>query len=108
MADNVNNKTVEEQIADSEIIEKLRKQGGEEAVEFGKFFINLDKEEKDLALIAMGLQIHLCFDKIMTQAFLCALLNTKKSCPEEYDILKRCIMMGFFKKAEEIVKKKKQ
>ena len=49
-------KTVEEQIRDSELINKVKNDLGEEAAEAAQIFTTMDKDEKDLTLFGVGLK----------------------------------------------------
>lgn len=83
--------SVEFQIFESDVMNKLQGEGKENLMKLAKELFALGEEDLDLGITIIGLKTVLKADHEELMAIATALLITKKSCPEEYEIITKVL-----------------
>lgn len=95
------NKTVEQQILDSDLVNKLRNEFGEEGEDFAKMFIAASIEDKLMTLILFGWKCITRAGQMEMIALEIALKELMKVAPRDTSILLRVLSDGFKRIIEE-------
>jgi len=89
--------TVEQEIAQADLINNLKGSLGEEGAQMAQEFISMDREEQERLLILMGAKIFFHCDSLELMALHIALKKINKEMPEEAKVLRAILCTGFAK-----------
>ena len=100
---NLNERTVEEQIQDSELVNRLRERFCEDGAAAGLAFVSMERDEQDRVVLSMTLSQLLNIPLPITSVINALLDSIAKECPVEMEALTKLLVGAAIKNKNKIL-----